>query len=105
MSNTPRYIVSASLVSDAPKYEFPIQSMTGRSPIATLVVETEQGFPKALLTALQWAEQFSQRQRYDVYPKVRYSDSLRMIKKVVGTHAWAESGTHGAWVPVGSLSL
>lgn len=105
MSNTPRYIVSTSVVSDAPKYEFPMQALNRSKPQATLVVESEQGFQMALLNALNWAATYSAKQHLPVYPRVKYGDSTRMIKKVVGAHAWAENGSHGAWVPVGALSL
>lgn len=105
MSNTPRYILSTALVSDAPQYEFPMQALNRNKPQATLVVESVQGFNMALVNALAWAETYSAKQHLPVYPRVRYGDGLRMIKKVVGAHAWAENGSHGAWVPVGALSL
>lgn len=103
--STPRYIVSATLVSDAPKYEFPIQPMNRNKPTATLVVETEQGFSLALLTALRWSAQFSEKERNPVFPKVRYGKEQRMVKRIIGSHAWVENSSHGGWVSVGSLSL
>lgn len=103
--DTPRYIVSVSLVSDAPKYEFPMQALTRNKPAATLVVETEQGFGMALVNALTWAETYSRKQHLPVYPKVRYNGRTRMITKVAGAHAWAENASRGAWVPLGALSL
>lgn len=103
--STPRYILQTSLVSDAPKYEFHLQAMSKTKPSATLVVESEQTFLLVLLNAVEWAQRYSEKQHEPVYPKVRYGDSMRMVKKIVGSHAWVENQSHGAWVPVGALTL
>lgn len=105
--STPRYIMSTALVSDAPKYEFPLQAKNRRVPAATLVVESEQGFTLALLNALSWAgtSHFSASQHMPIYPRVHYGKKRVLVTKVNGQHAWVEDASRGKWVPVGSLSL
>lgn len=103
----PRFILSTSLVSDAPKYEFPIQALTRTKPAATLVIESEQALSFVLLNAIEWADKYSQKQHLRVYPMVRYGLKNRRyaLRKINGTNAYVENGSRGSWVPVAALSV
>lgn len=115
MSNTPRFVIGAS---NAETFEFPIVRSDARSlsDTAAVVAVGATSFPLALASALAWSERYTA--AYDAkhkpsnpiqfFPKVRYNHTeepeVRLAKKINGLFVWAESKSHGAWLPVEKLA-
>jgi hypothetical protein len=103
--SAPRYVVNGP---GAKLFEFPLQALTHTKPSAHLAVYAD-AFDQALAEALVWAEHFNVKQHVPLYPKVRYDHSSnpdrRMVKRIVGSVAWVENASHGAWIDIGRLSV